>query len=66
MMALATILAFVVLAVIMLIYGVLVIALTFPVQVVLIISAILAYRNRFYLMALYYKFKNRNIPQKLD
>lgn len=66
MMALATILAFVVLAAIMLIYGVLVIALNFPVQVVLIISAILAYRNRFYLMALYYKFKNRNIPQKLD
>lgn len=66
MMALATILAFVVLAVVMLIYGILVIALNFPVQVVLIIGAILAYRNRFYLMALYYKFKNRNIPQKLD
>ena len=66
MMALATILAFVVLAAVMLIYGVLVIALNFPVQVVLIIGAILAYRNRFHLMALYYKFKNRNIPQELD
>lgn len=66
MMTFATILAFVVLAVVMLIYGILVIALNFPVQVGLIIGAILAYRNRFYLMALYYKFKNRNIPQELD
>lgn len=66
MMALATVLAFVVLAVVMLVYGVLAIALNFPVQTVLVIAAVLAYRNRFYLMALYYKFKNRNIPQKLD
>lgn len=66
MMTLATILAFVVLAVVLLIYGVLVIFLHFPVQVFLIIAAILAYRNRFYLMALYYKFKNRNTPQELD
>lgn len=66
MMALATVLAFVVLAVVMLVYGVLAIALNFPVHTILVIAAILAYRNRFYLMALYYKFKNRNIPQKLD